>query len=180
MLCNCYVKMNNKLCINFKKKTRTNKKTKYKENYFECTLVPKETTLSDCNKCSNRRRPQNKLKACLKANKPLNRVSKKNTVRKYTDIPKRVKLKVWERDKGKCIFCPNTVTWNQANSHFIKRSHLGLGIEENIFCACTECHNKFDDSLDREKMLIIAENYLKSKYKNWDKDRLKYKKGGLI
>ena len=50
-------------------------------------------------------------------------------VTKATAIPKAVKLKVWKRDKHKCIFCQTPVSWNYANSHYIKRSHLGLGIE---------------------------------------------------
>lgn len=146
-------------------------------NKNKCAKNRQETTFSACKKCNDRCYPIINKKEPKKANKPLNKVSKKNTVKKYTDIPKSVKLKVHERDKGRCIFCHIPVSWHYANSHFIKRSQLGMGIEENIFCACTKCHNKFDDSIDRENMVIKAEKYLKSKYKNWDIDKLRYKKG---
>lgn len=104
-----------------------------------------------------------------KSNKPSKRT-------KATSIPKQVKLIVWERDNHKCIFCGREVPWNLANSHFIKRSHGGLGIPENLFCNCLECHNKFDDSINREWMLPIARHYLMSKYENWNEKDLMYKK----
>ena len=95
---------------------------------------------------------------------------------KALEIPKAVKLKVWERDQHKCIFCGTPVPYQLANSHFIKRSHGGLGIEENIITNCLDCHHKFDDTIQRKKMLIYAENYLKSKYQNWNKEKLIYKR----
>ena len=99
-------------------------------------------------------------------------------VTKATAIPKDVKLKVWERDKHKCIFCYTPVSWNYANSHYIKRSHLGLGIEENIFTACPTCHHNFDDTPKRKYLLPIAKEYLMSKYDYWNEDILIYKKWG--
>lgn len=106
----------------------------------------------------------------------LKKSSSTNKVSKATSISKEVKMKVWERDAGVCIFCGVPITWNLANSHFIKRSHLGLGIEENIFCACLECHHKFDDTTCRKFMLPIARSHLKSKYEYWNEDMLVYKK----
>lgn len=106
-------------------------------------------------------------------------IKKRNTPSKRTKalaISKQTKLIVWERDNHKCIFCGHEVPLNLANSHFIKRSHGGLGIPENLFCNCLECHNKFDDSVNREWMLPIARNYLMSKYENWSEDNLVYKK----
>ena len=41
-------------------------------------------------------------------------------------------MAVWERDNHRCIFCGKLVPYNLANSHFIKRSQGGLGIEQNI------------------------------------------------
>ena len=95
---------------------------------------------------------------------------------KALEIPKAIKLKVWERDQHKCIFCQRPVSYQLANSHFIKRSHGGLGIEENIMTNCLDCHHKFDDTIQRKEMLIYAENYLKSKYQNWNKEKLIYKR----
>ncbi len=49
---------------------------------------------------------------------------KKKKRKDYTDIPKKVKEIVWERDKHRCIFCHKTVDLFYANAHFIPR---GLG-----------------------------------------------------
>lgn len=95
---------------------------------------------------------------------------------KALEITKAVKIKVWERDNHCCIFCGRYVEWNLANSHYIKRSHGGLGIEENIMTNCVECHGRFDDSKYREIMKPIAERYLKSKYSDWSEENLIYKK----
>ena len=91
-------------------------------------------------------------------------------------ISKETKLLVWERDNRQCIFCGKYVDWNFANSHFIKRSHGGLGIPENIMTNCYECHHLFDDTPMRKYMIQRAEDYLKQKYPNWNKDNLVYKK----
>lgn len=95
---------------------------------------------------------------------------------KELGIAKKTKLIVWERDNHRCIFCGRLVPWNLANSHFIKRSHGGLGIERNILTNCEKCHHKFDDTTDREKMWEYAERYLMSKYKDFDIRDLIYKK----
>lgn len=91
-------------------------------------------------------------------------------------ITKETKMLVWERDNRQCIFCGRYVDWNFANSHFIKRSHGGLGIPENIMTNCYECHHLFDDTPMRKYMIQRAEDYLKQKYPNWNKDNLVYKK----
>lgn len=91
-------------------------------------------------------------------------------------IDKKTKIEVWERDGGCCIFCGRYVDWPFANSHFIKRSHGGLGIPENIMTNCPECHRLFDDSPARKYMLPIAAAYLRSKYPGWDLVDLTYKK----
>lgn len=96
---------------------------------------------------------------------------------KELSITKKVKLAVWERDNHRCIFCNKLVPWNLANSHFVKRSQGGLGIEQNILTNCEECHRLFDDSKERnEWRLEYAERYLKLKYPDWDIDKLTYKK----
>lgn len=93
---------------------------------------------------------------------------------KACDIPKKVKEIVWERDGQRCIICGN----HQAmpNSHFIRRSQGGLGIEENIVTMCMRCHSMYDQYIDRTAMENFVENYLRSKYPNWDKEKLIYKK----
>ena len=93
------------------------------------------------------------------------------------DITYKVKQKVWERDNHSCVICGNTYNV-MPNAHFIPRSKGGLGIEENIFTACTrltenDCHYKFDNyGIGKDKV----QNYLMSIYPNWDENNLKYKK----
>lgn len=93
---------------------------------------------------------------------------------KACDIPRTVKEAVWERDGGRCIICRS----NRAmpNSHFIRRSQGGLGIEENIVTMCQSCHSMYDQYIDRENMEAYIENYLRSHYPNWDREKLVYKK----
>ena len=63
-----------------------------------------------------------------------------------------------------------------SNAHFIPRSQGGLGIEENIFTACDKCHQEQDNGLKTQKMEKEVEEYLKSKYEDWNKENLVYKK----
>jgi hypothetical protein len=69
------------------------------------------------------------------------------------------------------------------NAHFISRSKGGLGIEENVVTLCTsftenKCHYKFDFGTreEREEIGSRIEEYLKSKYPNWDKEKLTYRR----
>jgi len=99
-----------------------------------------------------------------------------------TDISMSVKKKVFERDNGRCIVCGNSINV-MPNAHYIPRRKGGLGIEENIVTLCTnftknQCHYKYDHTTkeNREKIGKIIREYLKSKYKNWDEEKLYYKK----
>ena len=93
---------------------------------------------------------------------------------KACDITKKVKDRVWERDNHQCIICGSG--YGMPNSHFIRRSQGGLGIEENIVTMCFRCHRMYDQGADRKAIGEFTENYLKSKYPNWDKSKLIYKK----
>ena len=93
---------------------------------------------------------------------------------KALDIPKRVKDRVWERDGGRCILCGKTAS--MPNSNYIPRSQGGLGIEENVVTHCIQCHNLFDNSQHRPYLKLEIEEYLKSKYPNWEKEKLYYQK----
>lgn len=101
---------------------------------------------------------------------------------KATDIPMKVKQKVFARDNGRCVVCGNMYNV-MPNAHYIPRSKGGLGIEENIVTLCTEltpnkCHRRFDFGTKKEHEDIkeIIKNYLKSKYDNWNENDLIYKK----
>lgn len=106
----------------------------------------------------------------------------KNKRTKATDISEKVKKIVFERDNCQCVVCHNRINV-MPNAHFIRRSHGGLGIEENVVTLCTDltenkCHSKFDNGTkeEREEIGQVIEEYLKSKYPNWDKENLTYKR----
>ncbi len=136
---------------------------------LECKKQNKIINIKECNGCKFREDKVSYKHQIKKRTKPSKRTQ-------ALSISKEVKLIVWERDNHKCIFCGREVQWNLANSHFVKRSHGGLGIPQNLFCNCLECHNKFDDSINREWMLPIARDYLMNKYEEWDEKNLVYKK----
>ena len=94
---------------------------------------------------------------------------------KACDITKKVKDRVWERDGGRCIICGSH--YAMPNSHYIRRSQGGLGIEENIVTMCQRCHLSYDQGAGREQIATYTERYLSSKYPDWNKEKLIYKKG---
>lgn len=47
---------------------------------------------------------------------------KKHKQTKATEIAKKIKEKVWKRDKHRCIYCKKEVQMICSNAHFIKRS----------------------------------------------------------
>lgn len=156
-------------CINLKVKTKKSKKFLY------CSALKKEITFDNCKGCSNKE--YKKVKCTInqkKCAKPIK--SKKHKLTKATEIPMKVKKIVWERDNHKCIYCGCEVPLECSNSHYIKRSQLGLGIPQNIVCACPICHNKYDFGINIQWMINRTKNYLKSKYKDWNENNLTYKK----
>jgi 5-methylcytosine-specific restriction endonuclease McrA len=100
----------------------------------------------------------------------------KSKLAKATAISKEVRQKVWERDKMACIYCHRRVPVECANSHFIKRSQLGLGIEQNIVCACPKCHYKYDFGRNSRSMINYTWEYLLSKYDGLKRENLVYHK----
>jgi 5-methylcytosine-specific restriction endonuclease McrA len=100
-----------------------------------------------------------------------------NTRTKFTSIPKSIKVKVYERDSGCCIICGKPVYEENACCHFVPRSAGGLGIEQNIFTGCQECHERFDHSTERRKIYESIKTYLKSMYPDWNEESLIYTKG---
>lgn len=91
---------------------------------------------------------------------------------KALEILPNVKQRVFDRDMC-CVWCGKQ---GQPNAHFIARSQGGLGIEENILTLCLECHRRYDQSTDRQKMREYFKSYLMSKYPDWDETKLIYKK----
>ena len=94
---------------------------------------------------------------------------------KACDIPMSVKKRVWDRDDHRCVICGTTYT-AAPNAHYIPRSHLGLGIEQNIVTLCLACHCDFDNSAKRQYYKVLIKRYLMMKYPDWDESKLTYKK----
>ena len=152
-------------CVNFRIRSKKGKK------YCFCVRRKAEIERNECFRC-NCREMKKTSKTTVKTT--LRAYAKKQSKRtKAVSIPTKVKKIVFERDNGLCIFCQKP---GLPESHYIKRSQNGLGIEQNIFTACRKCHSKFDDSIERKDMLPIAKIHLMSKYENWKEEDLIYHK----
>lgn len=96
-----------------------------------------------------------------------------NKATKSLAISQKTKQIVHERDSGCCIFCGRPVSETYSNAHFIPRSKMGLGIEQNILTACMECHFKLDQTMMRKDMLEHARKHLERHYPKFnDKERV--------
>lgn len=94
---------------------------------------------------------------------------------KATDIPKKVKERVYERDKGRCILCGS----NQGipDAHYLRRSQGGLGIEQNIVTLCIKCHDEYDNGPKRAEYAQRIHDYLQLVYGDcWNEKDLIYSK----
>lgn len=149
------------ICKNLKKRS---KKLYY---YFYCAKKKEKVSKEDCFNCRE--------KEYKKVKKMKYRSSKRSIA---CNISKAVRKKVLVRDKGFCVVCERP---GVPNSHYIKRSHGGLGIEQNVVCMCLECHNAYDNGKDKEKVEMIhdkVKSHLKRKYgTSWKEENLYYKKG---
>lgn len=160
-------------------------RTKKGVKYIYCTLQKREINYDDCrgclqkeykthNHCENKEYKKQKCTAKPKTQCKIK--GHKHKLTKATEISMKVKKEVWERDNHRCIYCHKEVSAECANSHFVKRSQLGLGIPQNIVCACPTCHDKYDFGINVQAMVNYTREYLKSKYTVWDEDMLVYKK----
>lgn len=166
-------------CQNLKIRTKKGKK------YLFCRTKNCEISFHDCNGCefkeykmhNNCKNNVDKERKCTTNKKYCAKIKgHKHKLTKAADISMKVKKEVWERDNHKCIYCHCEVPLTCANSHFIKRSQLGLGIPENVVSACPICHDKYDFGINVQDMINFTRKYLKSKYKVWNEDMLIYKK----
>lgn len=92
---------------------------------------------------------------------------------KALEIPRNVKITVFERDNERCILCGGR---GLPEAHFIPRSKGGLGIEQNIVTLCRECHRRYDQTTDRPNIREFLRQYLMKKYPEWDEQNLYYRK----
>ena len=82
-------------------------------------------------------------------------------------IPKDVKQRVYERDKGRCIFCGAP---GLPEAHVISRAHGGMGSEQNIVTVCRNCHERMDNGIMRSAYQRAAVEYLQNIYPEWRKE----------
>ena len=74
---------------------------------------------------------------------------------KALEIPRKVKIAVFERDNERCILCGSN---GLPEAHYIPRSKGGLGIEQNIVTLCRECHRRYDQTTDRTNIIPSGMN----------------------
>lgn len=93
-----------------------------------------------------------------------------------TDIDKDTRWNVKVRDDFSCIFCGSRYRIELAHT-ILSRSNGGLGIEQNLVCACQSCHRIMDSESDRGKILRkSAIHYLENIYGSITEEDVKYKK----
>lgn len=105
------------------------------------------------------------------------------------EFSSKTRKNIYERDHGQCIFCMMNYAPDPSENylaaqikgvmHYIPRSKGGLGIEQNGAIGCEYHHHRMDNGNkgDREVMLELFKQYLKSHYVGWDEENLIYKKG---
>lgn len=111
----------------------------------------------------------------------------KHRLTKKTEFSQKERQKIIERDKGECIFC--TMGYPAAGAtyldleikdimHFIPRSKMGIGIEQNGAVGCRYHHFLMDNGNKglRPNMMMKFESYLRNIYPGWSKEDLIYDK----
>lgn len=94
---------------------------------------------------------------------------------KALDITQKTKQKVWERDGYCCIICGNPEA--MPNSHYIRRSQGGLGIEQNVGTMCAACHHEYDNGFKyAERIKERFREHLMNCYPDWNEADLYYQK----
>lgn len=91
-----------------------------------------------------------------------------------TDISEKARKAAHIRDGGRCVYCGRTDKPLEL-AHFISRAQGGLGIPQNLVSLCGDCHKDYDGEKHSE-MRPYLEQYLKSKYSNWDESILIFKR----
>lgn len=149
------------ICKNLRKRSYR------KEIYFYCVKKRKKVSKIDCSNCNEKE---------YKKVKTMKNISSKRA--KACDISSKVRKIVEVRDNKTCVICGQP---GIGNSHYIRRSKGGLGIEQNVVCMCIECHNAYDNGKDEEIVVFIrnkTREYLKRQYgESWKEENLYYKKG---
>lgn len=90
-------------------------------------------------------------------------------------ISSTVKMIVFNRDSGRCVYCRRP---GNPEAHFIPRSKGGLGVPQNILTLCRTCHEQFDNGTKevRDGMREYFREYLMTQYPDWDESKLIYRR----
>lgn len=106
---------------------------------------------------------------------------------KATSIPPSVKDAVYKRDNGVCVLCGSFM--GEPVAHVVRRSQLGMGIEQNIVTLCQPCHRAYDEGANIQKRFGVGVTrdglycrlvaHLKGFYPDWSREDMIYKKGDL-
>lgn len=93
---------------------------------------------------------------------------------KATSIRADVKPIVWRRDMCRCVLCGSHNAG--PHCHYIRRSHGGLGIPENLWTGCQTCHEAFDSEASDGPLHQEVADYLRKHYPDWDEIDKCYRK----
>ena len=109
-----------------------------------------------------------------------------NKAARKRQFPDKERKIIYNRDLG-CLFCRENYHMEKATSyelgifevmHIVPRSQGGLGIAKNGIIGCKYHHMMYDNGKEgyREEMLQRIERYMKTLYRDWNTDELKYNK----
>ncbi len=113
--------------------------------------------------------------------------NKPHTYTKKLQFDTRTRKRIYIRDHGECIFCRTGYHMEGASGmmldikdvmHFVPKSRMGLGIEQNGAIGCRYHHSLLDNGNKglRQEMLEKFEEYLRSLYPGWAREDLVYRK----
>ena len=92
---------------------------------------------------------------------------------KACNIPKKVRIEVYQRDKC-CIICGSSNAL--PNSHLVPRSKGGLGIKENVVTLCILCHHEMDNGKNSLEIKEKVRQYLERLYPEFTDEMRRYDK----
>ena len=98
------------------------------------------------------------------------------------DVTPEVRAAVYKRDSFGYPPYPCCVVCGKAGqhdiAHYISRAHGGLAILKNLVNLCRYCHSVMDQGKPYQREIIRKEvkEYLQYRHKNWDEEKLIYKR----
>jgi 5-methylcytosine-specific restriction endonuclease McrA len=106
--------------------------------------------------------------------KPKKEKRKRHRMTIECDISPEVRREVGERDNNCSILSGKRDRLEMA--HYIPRSRGGRGIPENLVLLTKQEHTEYDNGDKRAEYEMRIEQYLRSKYQDWDRVNLIYDK----